>query len=83
MKKVGGGNVTKAGSRRPPVVDEMEQQAKKLEQDVAALQNRRLEVRGQLEAILRENETLRGELRVKKESGKNSGEAGGGGLLYF
>ena len=83
MKKIGGGNVTKAVSRRPPVVDEMEQQAKKLEQDVAALQKRRLEVRGQLEAILRENETLRGELRVKKESGKIGGGAGGGGLLYF
>lgn len=82
MKKVGGGNSTKA--RRPPVVEELEAAAKKLEQDVAALQNRRREVRTQLEGILKENETLRAELsggmRGKKEDPHGRDD---GGLLYF
>ena len=94
MKKVGGGNVTKGGGggRRPPVVEEMEQHAKKLEQDVAALQARRREVRGQLEAVLRENEKLRSELNAGKgEGGGNTKreqddvggiKSAGGGLLY-
>jgi len=94
MKKVGGGNVTKGGGggRRPPVVEEMEQHAKKLEQDVAALQARRREVRGQLEAVLRENEQLRSELNAGKgEDGGNTKreqddvggiKSAGGGLLY-
>jgi hypothetical protein len=83
MKKVAGGNATKV--RRMPAVEEMEAAAKKLEQDVSALQSRRVEVRSQLEAILRENEALRSELGARGTGGEKKDEEAGrdGGLLYF
>lgn len=85
MKKVGGGNASKG--RKMPAVEEMEAAAKKLEQDVAALQSRREEVRGQLEAILRENEALRAELGARDTGGerreKDEETGRDGGLLYF
>ncbi len=83
MKKVAGGNASKG--RRMPAVEEMEAAAKKLEQDVSALQTRRVEVRSQLEAILRENEDLRAELGARGTGADKKDEEAGrdGGLLYF
>ena len=83
MKKVAGGTGSKG--RRPPAVEEMEAAAKKLEQDVSALQSRRMEVRSQLEAILRENEALRAELGARGRGSEKKDEEAGrdGGLLYF
>ena len=66
-RRPSGGGTKKAGGqaskgRRPAAMDELEAAAKKLENDVTALQNRSRDVRAQLEAILRENDTLRAEI---------------------
>lgn len=65
------------------MVEELEAAAKKLEQDVAALQNRRREVRTQLEGILKENETLRAELSGGMHKKEDPHGRDDGGLLYF